>query len=65
MAQAIGVVGIFVAGHDLVDALPQQLQRIMAHPFVISRIAEQSRPSRGSDDGVRQKRAAAADRRHW
>ena len=65
MAQTVGVVGIFVAGHDLIDALPQQRQRVMAYPFVIARVAEELRPSRGSDDGVHQKPAAAADRRHW
>ncbi len=46
VAQTIGVVGVFVAGHDLVDALPQQLQRIMPHAFIISRIAEECSQSR-------------------
>ena len=41
MAQTVGIVGIFVAGDDLVDALPQQRQRVMAHAFIFSRVAEQ------------------------
>jgi|SRR5579875_971077 len=40
MTQTVGIVGIFVAGHDLINALPQQLQRIMAHPLVVSRIVD-------------------------
>ena len=40
MAQTVGVVGIFVAGHDLIDALPQQRQRVMAQAVVLPRIAE-------------------------
>ena len=40
MAQAIGVVGVFIAGHDLIDALSQQHQRVMAYPFAISRVTE-------------------------
>ena len=31
VTQTASVVGIFVAGHDLIDALPQQGQRIMAY----------------------------------
>lgn len=30
MAQAVGVVGVLVAGHDLVEALAQQEQRVVA-----------------------------------
>ena len=41
MAQAVGIVGVFVARDDLVDALPQQRQRVMAHPFLLSRITEE------------------------
>ena len=37
MAQAIGIVRILIAGHDLIDALPQQRQRVMAYPFIVSR----------------------------
>ena len=32
ITQTVGVVHVFVAGHDLIDALSQELQRIMAHP---------------------------------
>jgi len=39
VAQTIGIVGVFISGHDLVDALPQQGQRIMAQTVVLSRIA--------------------------
>ena len=47
MTQAIGVVGVFIAGHDLIDALSQQSQREMAYPFVISRVAEELDPVAG------------------
>jgi hypothetical protein len=30
---------VFISGHDLVDALPQQGQRIMPQAVVLSRIA--------------------------
>ncbi len=40
VAQTIGIVGVFVSGHDLVDALPQQSQRIMAQAVGLPRIAE-------------------------
>lgn len=40
MAQTIGVVGIFVSGHDLIDALPQEHQRVMAHTIVLPCITE-------------------------
>ena len=29
MAQAVGIVGVLIAGHDLVDALPQQRHRVV------------------------------------
>jgi hypothetical protein len=41
-AQAVGVVGIFVAGDDLIDALPQQCQRVVAYAVGMPRIAEAS-----------------------
>ena len=47
MAQTIGIVGVFVSGHDLVDALPQQRQRIMAQAVVLPRIAELRGPVAG------------------
>ena len=47
MAQAIGVVGVFIAGHDLIDALSQQRQRVMAYPFVMSRVTEELDPGAG------------------
>ena len=65
VAQTIGVVGVFVAGHDLVDALPQQGQRIMAQAVVLPWFAELARPSRGSDDGADRRHAGAADRHRW
>ena len=42
VAQAVGVVGIFVAGDNLIDALPQQGQRVVAYAVVMPRIAEAS-----------------------
>ena len=47
MTQAVGIVGVFVAGDDLVDALPQQGQRVMAHAIIIARVAEQCGPVAG------------------
>ena len=44
MTQAIGVVGVFMAGDNLIEALPQQGQRVMPHPVLLSRIAEESGP---------------------
>ena len=40
MAQPGGIVGVFVAGDDLIDALPQQGQRFMAHTVILTRIAQ-------------------------
>ena len=47
MTQTVGIVGVFVAGDDLVDALPQQRQRVMTNAILISRIAEQLGPVAG------------------
>src|SRR5581483_9963800 len=41
VAQTVGVVGVFVSGDDLVDALPQQRQRVVPDAIVLSRIAEE------------------------
>jgi hypothetical protein len=38
---------IYIAGHDLIDALSQQRQRVMAYPFVVSRITEELDPVAG------------------
>jgi hypothetical protein len=46
VAQTVGVVGIFVAGDNLINALPQQHQRIMMQAVVLPRIAEASGQSR-------------------
>src|SRR5256885_1250395 len=35
VAQTIGVIGIFVSGHDLIDALPQQHRRIVLHALFL------------------------------
>ena len=40
MTQTIGIVGVFVARHDLIEALPQQGQGIVLHAVVLTRIAE-------------------------
>ncbi len=42
VTQTIGVVGIFISGHDLRNALPQQCRRIMAQAVVSPRIAKAS-----------------------
>ena len=42
VAQTVGVVGIFVAGDDLIDTLPQQHQRVVVHAILLPRIAEPS-----------------------
>ena len=34
VAQAVGVVGVFVSGDDLIDALPQQCQRVVVDALV-------------------------------
>jgi hypothetical protein len=47
VAQTIGVVGIFVAGDDLIDALPQQRQRVMTHAVILARIAQACSPVAG------------------
>ena len=44
VAQAVGVVGIFIASDDLVEALPQKRQGIMMNAVVLPRIAEQLGP---------------------
>src|SRR5438477_11866898 len=41
VAQAVGIVGVFVAGDDLVDALSQQFERIVTDALVLPRITEQ------------------------
>ena len=40
VTQAVGVVSVFVSGDDLVDALPQQPQRVVTDAMVLPRIAE-------------------------
>jgi hypothetical protein len=41
VAQPVGVVGVFVSGDDLVEALPQQRQRVVLNAIAVPRIAEQ------------------------
>jgi len=41
VTQAVGVVGVFVSGDDLVEALPQQRQRVVLNAILVPRIAEQ------------------------
>jgi hypothetical protein len=40
MAQTIGIIGILVAGHDLVHPLPQQRQTGVPNPAALSGIAQ-------------------------
>src|SRR5208337_5499885 len=41
VTQSVGVVGVFVSGDDLVEALPQQRQRVVLNAILVPRIAEQ------------------------
>ncbi|SRR6266566_1354782 len=41
VAQAVGIVGIFVSGNDLIEALPQQCQRVVLEAMALTRIAEE------------------------
>jgi hypothetical protein len=47
VAQAVGVVGVFVAGDDLIDAVPQQGQRIMMYAVGMPGIAKRRGPIAG------------------
>ena len=38
MAQAVGIVGVLVAGDDLIDALPQQRQRVVPDALLPARV---------------------------
>ncbi len=40
VAQTIGIVSVFVAGHDLVDTLSQQFKRVVTDAGVLPRMAE-------------------------
>ena len=40
MAQTIGVIGIFVSDHDLIEALSQQHRRIVLHALFLTSVAE-------------------------
>ena len=40
MAQTISVIGVFVSGDDLIDALPQQRRRIVLYAVHLTRVAE-------------------------
>src|SRR5437667_94394 len=40
VAQTIGIIGVFGAGDDLIDALPQQRWRIVLHALFLTWVAE-------------------------
>src|SRR5438128_1258018 len=40
VAQTIGIIGVFVSGDDLIDALPQQRWRIVLHALFLTWVAE-------------------------
>jgi hypothetical protein len=61
--QRIAVVGVFVAGDSLIEALPKQGQRIMLDLALLLRITEESRPV-AAQLMMRVKAAEIADRRH-
>jgi hypothetical protein len=44
VTQTIGVVGILIAGDNLIEALPQQGSGVMPHPLLLSAIPEESGP---------------------
>src|SRR5215470_11379018 len=44
VTQTISVVGILIAGNNLIEALPQQSPGIMPHPLLLSVIPEESCP---------------------
>jgi len=44
MTQAVSVVRIFIASHDLIDPLPQQRQRVVLHTLFTARVVEQGGP---------------------
>jgi hypothetical protein len=41
VAQAGSIIGVLVPGDDLVDALPQQHQRVVTDAIFLSRVAEE------------------------
>ena len=65
VAQTVGIVGIFVAGDDLVDALSQQFQRVMTDAVVLPRIAEQRGQIAGQMMALVEGAQQAAARRRW
>src|ERR1700720_3233741 len=44
MTQAVGIVGVLVAGDNLVDALTQQRQRLVLHALLLTQVTEQRGP---------------------
>jgi len=40
VAQTIGVIGVFVSGDDLIDALPQQRRRIVLYAVRLTPVGE-------------------------
>jgi hypothetical protein len=44
MAQTIGVVGVFIAGDNLIEALPPKGSRVMPESVLLSPITENSGP---------------------
>jgi hypothetical protein len=47
MAQAVGIVGILIAGDDLIDALPQQRQLVVLDALLPARVVEKRGPIAG------------------
>ena len=47
MTQTVGIVGVFVSGHDLIDALPQQAQAVVLDAVVLAGIAKKLGPIAG------------------
>jgi len=66
MTQTVGIVGVFVSGHDLIDALPQQAQAVVLDAVVLAGIAKKLGPIAGQmmaliKSSQRQKTGVAGD----
>jgi hypothetical protein len=47
VAQTVGVVGVFITGHDLTEVLPEQGERAMLGAIRVARIGQPRRPVAG------------------
>src|SRR5262249_24606473 len=61
--QTIGVIGVFIAGDNLIEALPQQGLRVVLHPVLLAPITEESGPILA--EMMTLIKPPEADQRHW